>query len=190
MLRGDTYDSKKDTYIIFICNFIPFEIDDYAYVAKYTCNTISTKENIEYDTGDYHYYFNLVTKTNLIPKDFRSLFEYFRNTTNYSRNIFTPEIIDDIDRKVKSIKTDPKIKEEYQMFAEKQKELEILAKNKGRAEGIVEGRTEERVENIKKFSQSLMGMGCDMSEIITNLIKIFPEYSEQEITKIISNQPI
>ena len=146
--KGQHYKDKKDTHTIFMCDFKPFEVDSYKYKAKYVCKT-DKGIYVKYDTGDYHYFFNMTYNKDDIPKELKDLFTYIKDT--HERNVpENSDLINKISERVKFIRNSESMKEEYAMLNLYENEIYADALSKGKLEGKLEGKLFTLISLVKK----------------------------------------
>ena len=139
--------------MIFLCNFQPFTENSYHYAAKYECKTVNTGKNVEYNTGDYHHFFNMTYTGDDISEELKQLFAYIRNTI--PENVpDDSDFIKKIDERVRFIKNSEDMQEEFSMINLYENEIFTDGKAEGIAQGIAQGRQEGikegRQEGIKE----------------------------------------
>ena len=146
--KGQHYKDKKDTHTIFMCNFKPFEVDSYKYAARYVCKTSDTGIYVPYNTGDYHYFFNMTYNKEDIPKELNELFVYIKDTQekNVPEN---SELISKISERIKFIRNSESMKEEYNMLNLYENEIYADALSKGKLEGKLEGKLFTLISLVK-----------------------------------------
>ena len=71
---GTNYLDMPDTYIIFICNFDPFNQNYYKYTFRQECSTKESK--ISLNDGTTRIFFNLTADFNDAPEETRNMLEY------------------------------------------------------------------------------------------------------------------
>ena len=123
--KGEKYSSLKDTYVIFICTFDPFNKGRARYVAK---TYLRGHGGTPYDDGVEKVFLNTEYKTMNVSKKLKQLLDYIRTGT--ISNDFTREI----EKAVNDLKHDSVRRDEYMTLCEKFDTY----REEGRQEGIIE----------------------------------------------------
>ena len=127
--KGEKYSSLKDTYIIFICTFDPFDKGCARYVAK---THIKGHGGTPYDDGVEKIFLNTEYKTMNVSKKLKQFLDYIR--TGMISNNFTREI----EKVVNNLKNDSVRRDEYMTLCEKFDNYREEGRQEGRIEGIIE----------------------------------------------------
>ena len=145
---GDDYNKLRNSYIIFICNYDPFEQNRYIYTFENTC-----REDPELKFGDEAYKIVVNTKgcKGEISEELKEVIMYLdleKVTGGFSR---------ELDDAVKSVKDNEANRLEYLRHYIRDNER----KAEGREEGREEGRKEGEITQTIKLYRSLLNADDD-----------------------------
>ncbi|MBQ4514887.1 MAG: Rpn family recombination-promoting nuclease/putative transposase [Anaerolineaceae bacterium] len=145
---GDDYNKLRNSYIIFICNYDPFEQNRYIYTFENTC-----REDPELKFGDEAYKIVVNTKgcKGEISEELKEVIMYLdleKVTGGFSR---------ELDDAVKSVKDNEANRLEYLRHYIRDNEI----KAEGREEGREEGRKEGEITQTIKLYRSLLNADDD-----------------------------
>ena len=144
--KGKEYRSLKNTYIIFICTFDPFNKGRARYVAK---TYIKGHGGAAYDDGTEKIFLNTQYRNMNVSKGLKSFLDYL--DTGSVSNDFTRQI----EEAVINLKRESGRRDEYMTLCEQYDMYREEGYNDGRTEGVKEGRKEAEIEDIKKMREKL-----------------------------------
>ena len=178
--KGLSYDSLKESYIIFLCAFDLFGKGYYCYTFKPYC--IEDNELLLPDRTTRIFYNLNGTKGN-ITEEARAVLRYLKN--HETSNEFTREL----DREVGLIKRNEKWEREYMKeliyydelkkeareegLEEGREEGRVEGREEGREEGRVEGRVEGLSEGIRALIHTCKSFGMPQEIVLESIIKEF-----------------
>lgn len=143
MLDGDILDTGIDyldmnnSYIIFICDFDPFDAGLYQYTFVHMCKEDA---KIELNDGANIIFFNLAADANSAPESTRNMLQYF------SSGAINDNSTKIIDTAVSTAREKEEWRQEYMLTYVHDKDVY----NEGHAEGIAEGHAEGLAEGIEQ----------------------------------------
>lgn len=159
--KGEHYKSLKDSYVIFICTFDPFEKE----IPKYTFENICKEDNnILLEDGAYKIFFN--TKAFEKEKDI-----YLKSFLKYIEGqIDDNDFINMINNKFKKIKENKEWRQEYMTLLMKEQEKFEEGLQQGIQQGII-----KQIKALKKYN-------VDEKEIIETIVNDYG-ITEEEVKK-------
>lgn len=147
LLSGEDYSELPDTYVIFICDFDPFEEEKYRYTFKMNCKE-SGQTNLE--DGRTIVFLNTHGKNESeVPKELITFLKYVKADLAGSEETFDDPYVEQLQNFIRKIKGSREMEERFMIFEEMLKEE--------RAEGFAKGREEGRStlkETLLLFLQS------------------------------------
>ena len=175
--KGQTYDELKESIVIFICKFDPFNKGLSRYTFKNTCKE---DKELYLEDGTSRIFFNTKDYDKEKKEDTKSLLEYIeKDETN--KNVF----VNKIEEKIKNIKENKEWRTEYMTFFMREREI---AK-----ENYEKGKMEERENSIKQLNQerenSIKQLKEERENSIKKMIELCREFNLKEeniIEKVIS----
>lgn len=141
-MRGKEYFDLPKAYIIFICDFDPFDRGRYRYTFRHQC-----QEDLGIQMEDESETIFLSTKGNNpeeVPVELVKFLKYVRADLQESTENFEDDFIESLQKTVHEIKQSRRMEERYML-------TELLMQDErraGREEGRKEGRIEDRKESI------------------------------------------
>lgn len=131
---GVEYKNLPDTYVIFICDFDPFNMGKFRYTVRHTF-----KENTSYNYDDGIRTVFLSTKGNNYDDEPKELVEFIQYISNNSiATESDDELIHRIQTSIMQIKSDRKMEERYMRFKEIMQEEREAGKAEGKIESILD----------------------------------------------------
>ena len=159
--KGEYYKSLKESYVIFICTFDPFEKG----LSKYTFENICKEDsNLLLKDGAYKIFFN--TKSFEKEED-----TYLKSFLKYIEGeIDDNDFINMINNKIKKIKDNIEWRQEYMTLLMKEQEKFEEGLQQGLQQGLI-----KHIKSLKKYN-------IDDKEIIKTIVKDY-EITEEEVKK-------
>lgn len=152
---GQYFFEKRDTYVIFVCDFDYFNLGLPIY---HTTMRLEEELNKIVDTGEYNVILNSRAEDfSSVSPELKAFLEYIRNSK--ISNDFTK----DIDKEVKKVKASTETRDSFMDWEEK----------------LAEERYYERNANISKLIRKLEKMGMDKKDIQSVLVDTF-EITQEE----------
>ena len=134
LLSGEDYSELPDTYVIFICDFDPFEEGKYRYTFKMNCKE-SGQTNLE--DGRTIVFLNTHGKNeNEVPKELVTFLKYVKADLAGSEETFDDSYVEQLQNFIRKIKGSREMEERFMIFEEMLKE----ERAEGFAKGLEEGR--------------------------------------------------
>lgn len=151
--KGESYRKLKESYVIFICTFDPFEQGK----AKYTFENLCVEDKeLRLKDGTRKIFLNAKGYQNAEEEDVREFLKYVNGEE--SDNIFVKKI----ESKVEQIKSNKEWRQEYMTMLMREAEIREQSREEGRLEGIQEGRLEGRLEGVE---EGIKGMVLVLKEL-------------------------
>ena len=163
--KGEDYKELKESYIIFICTFDPFNEN----LAKYEFrNYCKDKKELELKDGAYKIFFNSKAFEETTNKQLKEFLQYVNGEKVNNK------FIEKIDKRIEEIKSNSEWRREYMTLAMKEREIAEINFMKGKAEG----RAEEMIKQI----ETLKELNIPNNVIIEKVSRDY-EVEEKEIEK-------
>ena len=169
LLHSMDYEKLKNTYIIFICNFDPFDLDQYLYSFEY----YDKKLDLSYGDGAKKILVNTKGHKGEISEDLKAFIDYI-NSPEYVQKEFVNDLIKQLDEAVWEYSKD----EEWRVVHMKYEADAADLLRRGRTEGIEIGMT-KGLSAIKDILE-LARQGKSV-EYIATAINMPKEYVEQAL---------
>ena len=158
LANGEDYETLPDTFVIFICDFDPFEEYLYCYTFGNEC-----KENKMVKLNDGSCTIFLSTKgenEEEVPPELVRFLKFVTADLEESEGDFQDELVKQFQETIRNIKTDRKMGERYMIFEE------MLREEKQ------EGRLEATQESVLELLEELGEIPCELQKKIQNLESI------------------
>ena len=142
---GEDYETLPDTFVIFICDFDPFDRKLYCYTFRNEC-----REDKNVKLGDGSCTIFLSTRgenEEAVPPELVRFLKFVTAALKESEGDFQDRLVSQIQKTIRDIKTDREMGERYMT-------LEELLKDE-KQEGRMEGRLEATRENILELLEEL-----------------------------------
>ena len=149
LLRGEDYINLKESYVIFICNHDPFNLDSPCYTFKNLC---LERPEAELNDRTTKVVYNVRAYENAKDENLKNFLRFICN--NYAGDAFT----DRLNELVTRIKYDNAYKMEYMTVTPYEADI--------RREGLREGRAEGARENALQSALNLLKMNLGTPEQI------------------------
>ena len=141
--KGGEYADLPNTYIIFICKFDPFSNDLPCYSFSNICHE---DNNLHLDDGAKKIFFNTTAYEYEANVNTKKFLAYINGNTEQDDHF-----IEKINSKVKAIKEDKVLKEDYMAFMAREWDNRRESFNEGKLEGKIEGAIAKAIEVAKKL---------------------------------------
>lgn len=166
LLAGTGYEQLPDSYVIFICDFDPFGRQLYQYTLEPVCKEDDT---LIMDDGNHTIFLSTKGKneSEVSPELVRFL-KYVESGQNKSSGEYQDDFVNRLQKAVEDVVRNREMGERYMLFKE------LLEEEK--AEGIAEGRTEGKREDIIELLSDIGSVSDELRE------KIFRE-NDSEILR-------
>ena len=131
LLSGEDYSELPDTYVIFICDFDPFEEGKYRYTFKMTCKE-SVQTNLE--DGRTIVFLNTHGKNESeVPKELVTFLKYVKADLARSEEAFDDSYVEQLQNFIRKIKGSREMEERFMIFEEMLKEEREEGREEGRS---------------------------------------------------------
>ena len=149
--KGSKFKDLKTTYVVFICTFDYFSLDEPMYVVE----SYIRKNNLHFDDGTSKILLNTKCSPDKVPEKLRAFYAYINDPTKVGS-----KLIEGIDERVKEYNTkewrEKFVTLEYMIAEAKEEGLE-----QGRTEGEASGRAEREIE----MARAMKNKGYSNDEI-------------------------
>lgn len=170
--KGESYRKLKESYVIFICTFDPFEQGK----AKYTFENLCVEDKeLRLKDGTRKIFLNAKGYQNAEEEDVREFLKYVNGEE--SDNIFVKKI----ENKVEQIKSNKEWRQEYMTMLMREAEIREQSREEGRLEGIQEGRLKGVEEGIKGMVLVLKELEVPTQTILSQIQEKF--HLSQELAR-------
>lgn len=150
--KGDSYKKLNHTYVIFICDFDPFDKGEARYIFKHMCKC-SDGELITLGDGETHIVLNLKYKKFHNNQKLKSFLDYMNN------GIVSDTFTSHIAARLKSVKCNEEVEKEYMNLQDEYERREQI--------GIDKGINKEKQETAIRLIE--MGLSTDQIVFATKL---------------------
>uniref|UniRef100_UPI0022E6B2A7 Rpn family recombination-promoting nuclease/putative transposase n=2 Tax=Faecalimonas umbilicata TaxID=1912855 RepID=UPI0022E6B2A7 len=131
LLSGEDYSELPDTYVIFICDFDPFEEGKYRYIFKMNCEE-SGQTNLE--DGRTIVFLNTHGKNESeVPKELVTFLKYVKADLAGSEEAFDDSYVEQLQNFICKIKGSREMEERFMIFEEMLKEEREEGREEGRS---------------------------------------------------------
>lgn len=173
LLSGEDYSELPDTYVIFICDFDPFEEEKYRYTFKMNCKE-SGQTNLE--DGRTIVFLNTHGKNESeVPKELVTLLNYIREDVEGSEREFHDSYVERLQKFIREVKADREMEERFMIFEEMLRDE--------RAEGRAEGRMEGRAEGLESAKEILLLYLQNLGNVSETICDKIQSQQELEVLK-------
>lgn len=156
LLTGEDYTELPNTYVIFICDFDPFGKDKYRYTFRTTCQE---SENVDLEDGRTTVFLNTRGKNESeVPGELVTFLQYMKEDLEGSEKEFHDPYVEQLQKFIRNVKGSREMEERFMIFEEMLRDE--------RAEGRVEGRTEESKETLLLYLKNLGTVSKALSDRI------------------------
>ena len=164
LLSGEDYSELPDTYVIFICDFDPFEEEKYRYTFKMNCKE-SGQTNLE--DGRTIVFLNTHGKNESeVPKELVTFLRYVKADLAESEEAFDDPYVEQLQKFIRKVKRSREMEERFMIFEEMLKEEHAQGLEEGRREGLVEGCVSTLKETLLLFLKKFGEVPNEISEQI------------------------
>ena len=156
LLAGEDYAELPNTYVIFICDFDPIGEGKYRYTLRMKCEESA---EAEFEDGRTVVFLNTHGKNEgEVPKELVTLLHYIREDVDGSEREFHDSYVERLQKFIHEVKSNREMEERFMIFEEMLRDE--------RAEGRVEGRTEESKETLLLYLKNLGTVSKGLSDRI------------------------
>ena len=152
---GDLYNELRKSFVIFICNYDPFDRERYIYTFENICRE---EPDITFGDGTTKVVINTRGSKGKISAELEEIIKYLRDEE------VTGEFSRELDNAVNAVKASEERRREYMMLNMRDNEIRAEARAEGRAEGRKDGEnrmgtlikmllTQGRIEDVGKASE-------------------------------------
>lgn len=157
---GHEYTELPKVYVIFICNFDPFNKRKYCYVFESRC-----VEDFSLDMGDESRSIFLSTEgedSENISKELKAFLEFVKMDNAENNTEAEDEYVKELQKSIRSVKEDRRLERGFMTW----NDVRTEARREGRAEGRAEGRLEVKRESVLEFLEELGEISEELKESI------------------------
>lgn len=164
LLSGEDYSELPDTYVIFICDFDPFDEEKYRYTFEMNCKE-SEQTNLK--DGRTIVFLNTHGKNEReVPKELVTLPKYVKADLVGSEEVFDDPYVEQLQNFIRKLKESREMEERFMIFEEMLKEEHAQGLEEGRREGLVEGCVSTLKETLLLFLKKFGEVPNEISEQI------------------------
>lgn len=178
--KGETYRDLKSIFVIFVCDFDPFDDKLYLYTLRDTI--IETGKQV--DMGRTAIYLNLKGEKGNISDELKNVINYF-NDDELSDDTY----VESMDEEVIRVKENEEYMEEYMGYICRIDDALITGRQQGKEEGILQGKEEggnqKEKEMIKRLFEYCLGEGKNYEESYSYISKVYG-YSKTRIAELLN----
>ena len=177
LYKGEDYDQLKESYIIFLCQFDPFDQNLPCYTFVNTCRE---SKSLELDEGATKVFFNSTAYAQEQDVEISALLEYI-NT-----KIPTDDFTSRVNRIVEESKNNEKFRDRYITMNLHDRDIKVLAFKDGKKEGLAEGMKQGEKQGEQKkaleTAKKLLGKNIPL-EVVAECTGLVIEEVEKLIKK-------
>lgn len=156
LMSGASYAELPNSYVIFICDFDPFERGKYRYTFRNYCDEIA---DLSAEDGNITIFLSTRgINAEEVSKELVKFLEYVSADLEESTENFEDDFVKSLQEAVSSVKRSREMGDRFML-------LELMLQDE-RREGRAEGRAEECVENIIQFLEDLSAVPEELREKI------------------------
>lgn len=149
LLSGEDYSELPDTYVIFICDFDPFDRGRYRYTFRTKCEE---DETVEVKDGRYNLFLSTCGKNEQeVSKELVTFLKFVKADLPKSQEDFHDPYVERLQRFIQNLKENREVEEHFMLFEEMLRDERAEGKAEGIAEGMEKGRLEGRHETLLQF---------------------------------------
>jgi predicted transposase/invertase (TIGR01784 family) len=138
---GENYNKLNKTFVIFICNYDPFNAGQLVYTFETVCKEVP---GLRLKDEAYKMILNTKGEHGIISQRLKEFMIYL------DENRVTGAFSKELDDAVNAVKANEERRLEYMMLWVRDNEMRAEGREEGRAEGREEGRAEERVNTLRE----------------------------------------
>ena len=132
---GEPYDHLPDTYVIFICDFDPFDMGRYKYEFAQRCSDLP---NLDLQDGAKTIFLSTHGENaDDMPESLIKFLQYVRASLKESTGDFQDEFVQRIQREVRRVKSDQEIRRNFMTLEELLEKERTEGKLEGQAESVM-----------------------------------------------------
>ena len=151
---GAEYVELPNSYVIFICDFDPFEEEKYRYTIQNRCMELNNQ--VVEDGNTTIFLSTRGTNKDEVPKELVKFLEYVKADLKESMEDFEDDFVKKLQGDVSSVKKSREMEERFML-------LELMLNDERR-----EGRAEGKAEAVIEFLNDITSVSEDLKEIIMN----------------------
>ena len=145
LVSGAEYTELPNSYVIFICDFDPFEKGKYRYTFQNKCNEL---HEFSLDDGIHTIFFSTKGKNEEeVPKELVKFLKFVGADLQESTEDYEDEFVKELQKSVAHVKTSREMEERFML-------LELMLKDEHKA-GKIEGKIEASIENLLELLEEL-----------------------------------
>jgi predicted transposase/invertase (TIGR01784 family) len=145
LVSGAEYTELPNSYVIFICDFDPFEKGKYRYTFQNKCNEL---QEFSVDDGIHTIFLNTKGKNaEEVPKELVKFLKFVGADLQESTEDYEDEFVKELQKSVAHVKTSREMEERFML-------LELMLKDEHKA-GKIEGKIEASIENLLELLEEL-----------------------------------
>ena len=147
LANGEDYETLPDTFVIFVCDFDPFEEHLYCYTFG---NERKENKKVRLDDGSCTIFLSTKGENEEeVPPELVRFLKFVTADLEESEGDFQDELVKQFQETIRNVKTDRKMGERYMIFEEMLRE----EKQEGRQEGRIEATQEAILELLEDLGE-------------------------------------
>lgn len=175
LTQGVAYDELPNTFVIFVCDFDPFDQELYCYTFRSEC-----QENppVKLQDGSVTIFLSTAGKNSEdVPSELVKFLKFIASDLEGSKANFEDPYVEQLQNSVNKIKSDREMGERYMIFEEMLREERQEGLEAGRKEGQLKAKREDVIEFLRELGtvpESLIAQveSVEDFESLTALLKL------------------
>ena len=155
LTQGAAYDELPNTFVIFVCDFDPFDRELYCYTFRSECQE---DPSVELQDGCSTIFLSTAGKNfKDVPTELVKFLRFIASDLEGSKANFEDPYVEQLQNSVNKIKSDREMGERYMIFEEMLREERQEGLEAGRREGRKEGRKEGQLKAKREAVIEVLG---------------------------------
>lgn len=175
LTQGAAYDELPNTFVIFVCDFDPFDQELYCYTFRSECQE---DLSVELQDGSVTIFLSTAGKNSKdVPSELVKFLKFIASDLEGSKANFEDPYVEQLQNSVNKIKSDREMGERYMIFEEMLREERQEGLEAGRKEGQLKAKREDVIEFLRELGtvpESLIAQveSVEDFESLTALLKL------------------
>ena len=159
LLRGMKYKDLPDTYVIFICDFDPFQKEKYRYTRKVICEELP---ELSMEDGTHTIFLSTKgTNKEEIPEDLIRFLKFVEAPLSESEQDFDDELVAKLQKSIREVKVSREMGAKYMTLQDLLEE----ERDKALKEGVEQGVQQGMQEALEKVARNMLKNGISLEVI-------------------------
>lgn len=175
LTQGAAYDELPNTFVIFVCDFDPFDQELYCYTFRSECQE---DLSVKLQDGSVTIFLSTAGKNSKdVPSELVKFLKFIASDLEGSKANFEDPYVEQLQNSVNKIKSDREMGERYMIFEEMLREERQEGLEAGRKEGQLKAKREDVIEFLRELGtvpESLIAQveSVEDFESLTALLKL------------------